>query len=85
VAPTTDTRSFTVKGDYRSVKEGIEAVRNLVPGADLSVEDGVFGIQWDYDDSTLREELGFAPAYDMEAGIEHTLERFRELRPLLRP
>ena len=84
-APTTDTRSFTVKGDYRSVKEGIAAVRKLVPGADLSAEDGVFGIQWDYDDSTLREELGFVPTYDMEAGIERTLARFRELRPMLRP
>lgn len=84
-APTTKTRCFTVKGDYRSVKEGVDAVKRLVPDADISVEGGVFGIQWDYDASTLRDELGFQPVYGMEAGIEHTLARFRELKPLLRP
>ena len=33
----------------------------------------------------LEDELGFAPAYGMEAGIQHTLDRFAELRPMLRP
>ena len=84
-AATTRTRTFTVKGDYRSVQDGVDAVRALAPGADLSVEGGVFGIQWDYDASALEDELGFVPAYGMEAGIQHTLDRFAELRPMLRP
>ena len=37
------------------------------------------------DPSALKDELGFSPAYGMEAGIQHTLDRFAELRPLLRP
>ena len=84
-APAPKTRNFTVKGDYRSVKEGVEHLRSLVPSARLDVEPGIFGIQWEYDASALERELGFSPQYTMERGIERALERFRELKPLLRP
>ncbi|MDA1192885.1 MAG: NAD(P)-dependent oxidoreductase [Candidatus Poribacteria bacterium] len=83
--PTTKTRSFTVKGDFRSVKAGVEYVKKLVPDADLTVQDGVFGIQWDYDATPLTEQVRFTPEYSMERGIERTLERFREIKQLLRP
>ena len=84
-APAPKTRNFTVKGDYRTVREGVEYIQTLVPEAQLELEGGLFGIQWEYDASALERELGFAPQYTMERGIERTLERFRELRPILRP
>jgi nucleoside-diphosphate-sugar epimerase len=84
-APATKTRAFTVKGDYRAVREGVQYLLRLVPGAALTVSDGVFGLQWDYDATPLAEQVGFTPQYSMEQGIERTLQRFRELRPLLRP
>ena len=76
--PTTQTRVFNVKGGIRPVKDGVAYLKTLVPDAQITLEPGVFGISWDYDATTIAEEMGFTPAYTMEQGILKTFNRFRE-------
>jgi nucleoside-diphosphate-sugar epimerase len=74
----TESRVFNTRGDVRPVKEGIEYLKKLEPGARLTPLQGKFGIAWEYDTTPLEEELGFRPQYTMEAGILKTFNIYRE-------
>jgi nucleoside-diphosphate-sugar epimerase len=78
----TKTRVFNTAGDFRPVREGVDYLKNLVPDARLTVKPGRFGITWDYDTEPLRRELGFQPQYNMEQGIQKTLNIYRNQRSL---
>lgn len=80
--PTTNTRTFNVKGGIRTVQEGAAFLKQLASDAEITLEPGVFGISWDYDATPIAEEIGFTPAYTMEQGILKTFNRFRELAEL---
>jgi nucleoside-diphosphate-sugar epimerase len=78
----TKTRVFNTAGDFRPVREGVDYLKSLAPDARLTVKPGRFGITWDYDTEPLRRELGFQPQYNMEQGIQKTLNIYRNQRSL---
>lgn len=73
---TTRTRVFNTRGDVRAVKSGVEYLKKLVPGAQLEVKPGTFGIAWEYDTTPLESELGYTPGVTMEEGILKTLNGY---------
>ncbi len=71
---------YNTKGDVRGVKEARDYVLTLLPEADITLEPGGMGIvaSMEYDDSVLREEIGFVPQFSMEKGILATLNYYRK-------
>lgn len=76
--PRTRTQVFNTQFDTRSIKEAGEYVQQLIPEAQISYQAGEFGVAWELDDSLLREEVGFKPAYSMERGLRAILQHTRE-------
>lgn len=68
---------FNTKFDLRSVREGAIYLNKLFPTVKFTYEPGEFGIAWNLDDSTLQEEVGFKPIYNMESGITKTINTLR--------
>lgn len=71
------TRVFNTQGDIRPVREAIEYLRRLDPGAKLTPTPGTFGITWRVDTRPLEEEVGVRPSHSMEDGILKTLNLYR--------
>jgi nucleoside-diphosphate-sugar epimerase len=76
-ATTTDTWAYNLCGDYRTVAEGVQIARELLPDATIEVEPG--GHRWaqHFDDSLFRRDTGFTAKYPLEAGIADAIERAR--------
>lgn len=75
---------YNTRGDTRSIREVRDYVLTLLPDADITLEAGGTGIteSMDYDDSVLREEIGFVPKFSMERGVLSTLNYYRKLEGL---
>ncbi len=75
------TMIYNTRGDVRSIKEARDYVKTLLPDADITLEPGGMGVvdSVDYDDSLIREEVGFVPKFNMEKGCLHTLNFYRKL------
>jgi nucleoside-diphosphate-sugar epimerase len=70
---------YNVTGELASIREAAEAVRSVVPDADLAVADeGELPWTQDLDDSAARADLGYDPEYDLETGIREYVEVVRE-------
>ncbi len=78
------TMIYNTKGDERSIREARDYVKTLLPDADITLEAGVAGVvdSMNYDDTLLREEIGFVPKYNMERGSLNTINYYRKLEGL---
>jgi len=74
----TKTRIFNTRGDLRSIKEAAKYIQRLIPGADVTLKPGKFGIIWKYKTRRIEQELGFKPEYSMEKGIKKTVNILRQ-------
>jgi UDP-glucose 4-epimerase len=70
-------RIYNTAGDLRWKHEAADFIRTLLPGADIVIEGPGEGYPVGLDDSRIRAELGWAPAYNMERGIVATVDRYR--------
>ena len=74
----TKTRVFNTGGDLRSVKEAAQCIQRLIPGAEVTLKPGKFGIVWKCKTSQIERELSFKPKYSMEEGIRRTVNILRQ-------
>ena len=74
----TKRRAYNISSDTRSIKEVADYVRELVPGADITLLPGVVGMHWKYDDTPIREELGFSPQWPMEKAVKDMINATRQ-------
>lgn len=73
-------------GAVTSFQEVVDIVKDLVPGADVSIASGPYhfpgGVRMPrkgaLDVSRARETFGYEPAYDMRKGLEEYVEDWRE-------
>jgi UDP-glucose 4-epimerase len=79
-------RVFNIgRGERSTMREFADAVRRVIPGAVIEVGPGLdyygSGIPYYsvYDISRARAELGFAPRFDLEAGIRDYIATMRRL------
>ena len=72
---------YNVTGDLATIREAAEAVRKVVTDADIEVSDeGELPWTQNLDDSAARADLGYEPAFDLQAGIEQYVEVLRNER-----
>lgn len=69
--------NYNLMGEIATIEEAADVVRELVPGADIETTDeppGTLpGVWVRMSTEKVREELGFAPRYDLRDGIEDHL------------
>ncbi|WP_436929983.1 NAD-dependent epimerase/dehydratase family protein [Halosimplex halobium] len=76
-------RIYNVRGECATIREAAETVRSVVPGADISVSDeGELPWTQTLDITPAREDLGYEPEYDLEAGVSEYVSVLREERGL---
>ncbi|QLH80882.1 NAD-dependent epimerase/dehydratase family protein [Halosimplex pelagicum] len=76
-------RIYNVRGECATVREAAEAVSEVVPDAEISVSDeGELPWTQTLDIAPAREDLGYDPEYDLEAGIAEYVSVLREERGL---
>ena len=80
--PTTRTRTFTIDGELRSIKEAVAYVKQLMPQADIAVEPGLWGITQKFDISPLKQEIGYKPEWPMERGLKAIINNTRRQQGL---
>lgn len=83
--PATNSRAFIVSGDLRPVREVAAYLCRLVPGAAIELLPGSCEQSFRFDTRTTERELGFRPAWSMEAGVRdmvNTLRRQAGLSPV---
>ena len=74
----TPTRSYSINGDVRSVREAAEYVKELLPEADITVLPGDFaGDPVEFDSTPIEEEVGYRPEWTLERGIKETINSVR--------
>jgi UDP-glucose 4-epimerase len=77
---------YNVRGDLATVREAAETVEGIVPDADLTVSDeGELPWTQRLDMTKAREDLGYEPQYDLEAGFRSYIDVLRRengLEPL---
>jgi nucleoside-diphosphate-sugar epimerase len=66
-------RIFNIGGYRCKVKDVAKLVKKFIPDAEIIVESGSLGWVSKYDMSRAKEELGYSPIYDLEAGIKDIL------------
>jgi UDP-glucose 4-epimerase len=75
----TKTRSYSIMGDVRSVKEAADYVRRILPGADITVLPGTFtGDPVKFDTRLVEEEIGYRREWSMERGIKEAINITRK-------
>ena len=72
----TETKAFTVVGDFRPMDEVFNYVRTLLPDADMTLEPGG-DREMRYEGTPAREEIGYAPEYKVEEGIKRNINMLR--------
>jgi len=76
--PGTKTKSFSIMGDVRPLKEAAEYIRQLLPGADITLLPGAFTSDpIKFDTRLIEEEVGYRPRWSMEQGIKETINMIR--------
>ena len=75
----TKTRSYSVMGDVRSVREAADYVRKILPDADITVLPGAFTVYpVRFDTRLIEEEIGYRPEWSMERGIKEAINLTRK-------
>ena len=72
-------RIYNVAGETTTIREAAETVQSVVPDAELEVSDeGDLPWTQDLDDTAARNDLGYDPEYDFEAGVREYVNVLRE-------
>ena len=72
-------RIYNVRGVLATVREAAETVEEIVPDADIDVSDeGELPWTQNLDMTKANEDLGYEPAYDLEAGFRKYINVLRE-------
>ncbi|WP_436927743.1 NAD-dependent epimerase/dehydratase family protein [Halosimplex amylolyticum] len=72
-------RIYNVRGECATIREAAETVASVVPHADVSVSDeGELPWTQTLDTSRARDDLGYDPEYDLEAGVREYVSVLRE-------
>jgi UDP-glucose 4-epimerase len=72
-------RVYNVAGETTTIREAAEVVESVVPGADISVSDeGELPWTQTLDKTAAERDLGYEPAYDLEAGVREYVNILRE-------
>lgn len=73
------TMVFTIAGEIRPVKDAVNYVKSLLPGADITLLPGLIygGTVWKHDTTPLREEIGYTPQWSLEKGLEDSISLAR--------
>jgi len=79
-------RVYNVRGELATIRRAVETVRGIVPDADIEVS-GEGELPWTQrlDMTAAQDDLGYEPAYDLEAGFRQYIGVLREeagLEPL---
>jgi UDP-glucose 4-epimerase len=78
-ADRTKTRAFSVDGYLCSIREVIAIVQKLVPGADIELLNMPAPLVNNYDCTPAREELGYAPQWTVERGVERLISYYKKM------
>jgi UDP-glucose 4-epimerase len=71
-------RVYNVRGELATIRETAETVESLIPGAEVEVSDeGELPWTQTLDMTKAREDLGYEPEYDLEAGISEYVNVLR--------
>ena len=73
----TQTRNFTVAGEFASMRKAIEIIRKWIPDATFELDPGEYPIVQDLDSSALRNEVGFTRSWSLEQGLYDCLNIVR--------
>ena len=84
-APTPEDVAFNTWGDVRTFREAGEILQHLAPEAsitfsEIASDDGQRALQQApaaFDDSELRSQLGYAPAFTLERGVTAAFDAFQ--------
>lgn len=72
------TKAFTIAGDLRPVKEAVEYVKSLMPGADIAAQAGTLGVSFKYDTTPIEREIGYRLKWSMEEGLRESVNMMRQ-------
>lgn len=67
--------AYNVGGDTRSLRDAVEIARELIPGSDISIQRGRFGLEHPLDTSGIEKDLGFHWAWGLEAQLSELVGR----------
>jgi nucleoside-diphosphate-sugar epimerase len=63
-------RAYNVAGETTTIREAARVVESVVPDADIEVsDDGDLPWTQDLDTTAAEQDLGYEPAFDLEAGV----------------
>lgn len=86
LAPRLDHAAYNIaSGEGRTLREFAEAVKAAIPGAEIEIGPGLNPLGFDvnyyaiYDISRARHDFGFAPRFDLRAGVRDYVARLRAL------
>jgi len=71
-------RIYNVRGEVATIREAAEAVRSIMPDADIEVSDeGELPWTQMLDMTDAQEDLGYEPEFDLEAGFRKYIDALR--------
>jgi UDP-glucose 4-epimerase len=79
----TQTGTYTICGDYRSIQDVASYVKEILPEAKIQLQPGRYGFCGKYDMTEAQEGIGYWPQYTMEEGIRKTINFLRKEKGLL--
>ncbi|MFB6121826.1 MAG: NAD-dependent epimerase/dehydratase family protein [Halobacteriaceae archaeon] len=72
-------RIYNVRGELATIREAADAVRDIVPDADLEVSDeGELPWTQNLDMTAAQEDLGYEVEYDLETGFREYINTLRD-------
>jgi nucleoside-diphosphate-sugar epimerase len=77
VADTVTAGNYNLGGDVRPFTDAIAIIEQLVPGARISTEPGVFGLEFRLETALVEERFGFTPEWQLEDQLRELVERAR--------
>jgi nucleoside-diphosphate-sugar epimerase len=80
-APPVAASGLNIPGDRRTMREAVECVRALIPGADLEVTPGGT-TRPGFDGASAEAAIGYRPQFRLEDGFRRTFELLRRERGL---
>jgi nucleoside-diphosphate-sugar epimerase len=65
-----------------AVKDAVDYIKSLLPGANITLEPGSVGMGFKYDTTPIKEEIGYSPQWSMEEGLKDSLNFVRQYHGL---
>ncbi len=69
--------TYNLGGDVRPLRDAVAIIQELVPGARITMEPGVFGLEFRLDTSLVEERFGFRPEWLLEDQLRELVRRAR--------